>query len=372
MHRRQFISSLGKCACAAGALNALPALHSAADASSIEPKVEARWYEKLPYKKIRCLLCPRECLIDNLETGYCGVRTNREGVYYTLVHGNPVTFHNDPIEKKPLFHFLPGTKAFSLATVGCNVNCKFCQNWEISQVGPDQVPAYDFSPDAVVSAAKQSGSASIAYTYTEPVVFAEYVHDTAAVGRKRGLRSVMISNGYINPQPLTDLCQVLDAVKVDLKAFTQKFYTELVVGELKPVLDALQLLVKLKMWTEIVYLVIPGWNDDPGEIKEMAQWIKQDLNHFIPLHFSRFYPQYLLKNVPPTPISTLEKCHDICRREGLKYVYIGNVPNHKAEKTHCHNCNKIIVDRSGYLVESINIQSGKCAFCHTPIPGLWS
>jgi len=371
MRRRQFISSIGKCAFAAGTLTAVSSL-PAAGATYPPLKYEARWYEKLPNKKVRCQLCPRKCLIDNLETGYCGVRTNREGIYYTLVYGNPVSFHNDPIEKKPLFHFLPGSKAFSLATVGCNVNCKFCQNWEISQVGPDQVQAYDAPPSSVVDYAKQAGSSSIAYTYTEPVVFAEYVYDIAAAGQKRGLKSVMISNGYINPEPMAELGKVLDAVKVDLKAFTQKFYTDLVAGELKPVLDTLQLLVKLKMWTEIVYLVIPGHNDDPGEIKEMAQWIKRDLNPLTPLHFSRFYPQYLLKNVPPTPISTLEKCYDICRAEGLKYVYIGNVPRHQAEKTHCHHCGKIIIDRSGYLVEKVDIKSGKCVFCGTVIPGVWS
>ena len=181
----------------------------------------------------------------------------------------------------------------------------------------------------------------------------------------------MISNGYISPEPMLDLCKVLDAVKVDLKAFTQKFYTEMVSGELKPVLDTLELLKKAGMWTEIVYLVIPGWNDDAGEIREMAQWIREDLDVDTPVHFSRYHPQYLVKNIPPTPVKTLDKCYDICREEGLRYVYVGNVPRHHSEKTRCHTCDKIIVDRTGYYVDSINIRGGKCMFCGTVIPGVW-
>ncbi len=369
MNRRQFIKGIGlgtiTAGCAAILTNGKPVEAAAS-------MTEARYYEKQANKKIKCTLCPRECVIDNLETGYCGVRTNREGTYYTLVYGNPVTYHNDPIEKKPLFHFLPGTKAFSIATVGCNVNCKFCQNWEISQVGPDQVPGMDGPPDAIVSGAINAGSSSIAYTYTEPVIFAEYMYDTAAAGRKRGIRSVMISNGYINPQPMTDLCKVLDAVKIDLKAFTQKFYTEMVSGELQPVLNIIELLKKQKMWTEIVYLVIPGKNDDPGEIREMAQWLKNDIDPLTPIHFSRYHPQYLIKNIPPTPIKTLERCHQICREEGLCYVYIGNVPRHSAEKTYCHNCGKTIIDRTGYWIKSIELDDGRCRFCHTKIPGVWN
>ena len=369
MNRRDFINNAVKGTIAAGCAGA--GLFRGEKCVFAADAVEARYYEKLPNKKVKCKLCPRECEIDNLETGYCGVRTNREGVYYTLVYGKPVTLHNDPIEKKPLYHFLPGSKAFSLATVGCNVNCKFCQNWEISQVGPEQIPAYDASPEAIAASAMKAGSQSIAYTYTEPVVFAEYMHDCAVEGRKKGVRSVMISNGYINPEPMQDLCKVLDAVKVDLKAFTQKFYTEMVSGELKPVLDTLELLKKAGMWTEIVYLVIPGWNDDPGEIREMAQWIRDDLDAHIPVHFSRYHPQYLVKNIPPTPVKTLDKCYDICREEGLNYIYVGNVPRHHSEKTRCHTCGKVIVDRSGYYIGSIDISGGKCMHCGEAIPGVW-
>lgn len=368
MDRREFCKYAGLSAAGLAAISVAPA---ALLADSFDG-VEARYYEKLPNKKIRCLLCPRKCLIDNLETGYCGVRANRDGMYYTLVYGKPVTYHNDPMEKKPLFHFLPGTTAFSLATVGCNVNCKFCQNWDISQVLPGQVPELDAPPQNIVSAADKAGSASIAYTYSEPVIFYEYMYDIAKLGRANGLRSVMITNGYINPEPMTELCKVLSAVKVDLKAFTQKFYSEMVSGDLKPVLDTIELLKKQKMWTEIVYLVIPGKNDDSGEIKSMAQWMKSALGDKTPVHFSRYHPEYLVKNIPPTPLTTMEKCFEICKNEGLKYVYLGNIPQHSAEKTYCHNCGKIIIDRTGYLVRNIRIEKGKCSFCSAVIPGVWS
>jgi len=367
MNRRNFIRNI----CTTAAAGAVSVITKPGDLYADESLVEARYYEKLNFKKIKCKLCPRECVIDNLETGYCGVRTNKDGIYYTLVYGKPVTYHNDPIEKKPLFHFLPGTKAFSIATVGCNVNCKFCQNWEISQVRAGQVREFDAPPEDIVNAAKNNGSSSIAYTYTEPVIFAEYMYDIAELGRRRGIRSVMITNGYIMPEPMTDLCRVLDAVKVDLKAFTQKFYDEMVSGELQPVLDSLVLLKKQGMWTEIVYLVIPTKNDDPGEIKELAQWIKNELGENTPIHFSRYHPQYLIKNIPPTPVSTLDMCYETCRNEGLNFVYIGNVPGHKAEKTYCPGCGKIAVDRTGYNIKSINISGGTCTFCGTSIPGVW-
>jgi pyruvate formate lyase activating enzyme len=368
MNRRDFIYKLS----AGTASVCLAGNFFAQNAFSQEALVEARYYKKLPNKKAQCLLCPRKCLIDNLETGYCGVRANREGVYYTLSYNRPVALHNDPIEKKPFFHFLPGSSAFSLATVGCNVNCKFCQNWDISQVRPEQVQSYNLTPAQIVANAKSLGSSSIAYTYSEPVVFYEYMFDIAVAGRKAGIRSVMISNGYINLEPLAELCKVLDAVKIDLKAFTQKFYDELVTGELQPVLDTLVLLKKLGMWSEIVYLVIPGKNDNPSEIRAMAKWIKAELGADIPTHFSRYHPQYLLKNIPPTPVSTLKRCYDICRSEGLNFVYIGNVPGEDAEKTYCPACNSLLVDRIGFTILSNKIKNGKCWKCNLKIPGVWS
>lgn len=373
--RRQFIKNTA-CLCGAGSL-LLSTAHSVASLSGERDEnlhsTEARYYEKLPNRKIRCLLCPRECEIDDQETGYCGVRENYGGTYYTLVYGRPCSAHVDPIEKKPLFHFLPGTNAFSIATVGCNVLCKFCQNWQISQARPGQVDSLDLPPQSIAQYAKNSKSESIAYTYTEPVVFAEYMHDCAEAGHPYGIKSVMISNGYIQAQPMKDLCKVLDAVKIDLKAFTEKFYRDMVAGQLKPVLDTLVLLKQEAMWTEIVYLIIPTLNDDSKELKEMCQWIVKELGSDVPIHFSRFYPQYRLKNLPPTPVKTLDTARKIALDSGIHFAYIGNVPDHDGENTYCPHCNEIIIRRRGYWIVENHIQkNGICKYCKTNIPGIWN
>lgn len=332
---------------------------------------EASFYEKLPYKKIKCKLCPRECVIDDRERGYCGVRENRGGTYYTLVHSRVVAAHVDPIEKKPLFHFLPGTLAFSIATAGCNVNCKMCQNWDISQIRPEQVRSTYAPPEKVAALARQYECPSIAYTYSEPVIFYEYVMDTAAAGHEQGVKSVVITGGYIAAEPLKKLCASVDAVKVDLKAFSEKFYKEVVNGELKPVLDALVTLRKQGMWSEIVYLVVPTLNDGEAEFKGLARWVKSDLGLDVPVHFTRFHPEYLLKNLPPTPLETLERAKAIADAEGLHYVYIGNVPGHPAENTYCPKCHKVVVERVGYTVGGVHIHKGKCKYCQQPIAGVW-
>jgi pyruvate formate lyase activating enzyme len=333
---------------------------------------EAKFYEKLPYKKIKCKLCPRECVIDDAERGYCGVRENRGGTYYTLVHSRVVTAHIDPIEKKPLFHFLPGAVAFSLATAGCNVNCKMCQNWEISQVRPEQVRSMYLPPEKLVGVAQENHCPVIAYTYSEPVVFAEYVLDGAEAARAAGLRSVVVSGGYVQADPLKKLSARVDAIKIDLKGYSEKFYKEIVNGELKHVLETLVTLRKAGVWNEIVYLVVPTLNDSDEEFQGLARWVKSELGPDVPLHFSRFHPEYLLKNLPPTPIETLERAKGIADAEGLHYVYIGNVPGHPAESTYCPHCRKKVVDRTGFSIAGIYLRHGKCQFCSTVIPGVWT
>ena len=335
-------------------------------------KVEARYYEKLPDREIKCVLCPRYCHLGDKERGYCGVRENLGGTYYTLVYGKACAIHVDPIEKKPFFHFLPSSKSLSIATAGCNVNCKFCQNWEISQVRPEQIRHLDFSPSMVVQSAQKNNCPVIAYTYSEPIVFFEYMYDTSIRAREKQIRNVVVTGGHTNPDPLRKLIQVVDAIKVDLKSFSQKFYTEYVRGELQPVLDAIHIIAESNVWLEIVYLVIPTLNDSAEEIKAMCQWISHNVGLDIPLHFSRFHPMYLLKNLPPTPISTLEKARNIALEEGLKYVYIGNVPGHESENTICPGCHKIVVHRRGYKIQTVNLKNGKCLFCGTDIPGVWS
>jgi len=333
--------------------------------------VEAQFYEKLAYKKTRCKLCPRECVIDDRERGYCGVRENRGGTYYSLVHSRVCAAHIDPIEKKPLFHFLPGSPAFSIATAGCNVNCKMCQNWDISQSRPEQVRSTYVPPQQLAVLAHENRCPAIAYTYSEPVVFYEYMRDAADAGHAMGVKSVVISGGYIQQEPLKKLCHGVDAIKVDLKAFSEKYYKEIVNGELKPVLDALVTIHKLGVWNEIVYLVIPTLNDSDAELRSLAQWIKSNLGADVPLHFSRFHPEYLLKNLPPTPLETLDRAKAIADAEGLRYVYLGNIPGHPAESTYCPKCKRIVIERIGFTVKETHIRKGKCEFCQQPIPGVW-
>lgn len=366
--RRSFLKTATVAACAGGLV---PVLAAPAQEDDARFTVEAQFYEKLPHKKTKCKLCPRECVIDDRERGYCGARENRGGIYYTLVHSRVAAAHIDPIEKKPFFHYYPGTLAFSIATAGCNVNCKMCQNWDISQVRPEQVRAVYLPPKNVAELARQYGCPSIAYTYSEPVIFSEYMMDTADAGHAVGIKSAVVTGGYIQQEPLKKLCQHVDAVKVDLKAFSEKYFKEIVNGELKPVLDALVAMQKLRMWNEIVYLVIPTLNDSDGEFKALARWVKSELGADVPLHFSRFHPDYLLKNLPPTPLETLERAKAIADSEGLHYVYLGNVPGHPAESTYCPKCKRMVVERVGFTVKSIRLRKGKCPDCQQEIAGMW-
>ena len=333
--------------------------------------VEARYYKKLETGGIECGICPRRCMITDLERGYCGVRENRNDVYYTLVYGLPCALNIDPIEKKPLFHFHPGTAALSLATAGCNCNCKFCQNWDISQSRPEQTNNFELPPEAVVGICSSRKVPSIAYTYSEPIIFYEYMYDTAVLAHEKSIKSVIVTGGYIEKEPLRDLLQHLDGVKVDLKAIRPAYYKDIVDAELQPVLDALVEIRKSGVWLEIVYLVVPTLNDSEAEFRELAQWIKGNLGVDVPLHFSRFHPQYLLKNLPPTPQKTLEMARDISLAEGLEFVYLGNLPGHPAESTYCPGCGKLLIERRGYRISQYNLEGNLCPECKRSIPGLF-
>jgi len=380
LDRRSFLM----CALASGvALGELgtPAVASPSSLSSLSGQqaqsdaqfvVEAKFYDKLENKKIKCKLCPRECNVGDKERGYCGVRENRGGVYYTLVHSRVCAAHIDPIEKKPLFHYLPGTVAFSIATAGCNVNCKFCQNWDISQSRPEQIPADYVPPQRIAALARQNNCPTIAYTYSEPVVFSEFLMDTADAGHEAGVRSIVVSNGYIQQDALKQAYGKMDAVKIDLKSFTESYYEKVVTGQLKPVLDTLVTLRKMGKWTEIVYLVVPTLNDSDTEFRGLAQWVKANLGADVPLHFTQFHPEYLLKNLPITPVPTLERAKAIADAEGLHYVYIGNVPGHPAQNTYCPQCRKMLVERLGFTASGLLIRKdGTCPFCRHQIPGIW-
>jgi len=333
--------------------------------------VEARYYERVQERTVRCLLCPRECIVRDTGRGHCRVRENRGGTYYSLVYAQPCALHLDPIEKKPFFHVLPGTQAVSLATVGCNLNCKFCQNWEISQSRPEDVETRHTPPVQIVDRAIALRAPSIAYTYGEPIVFIEYMEDIARLGRERHLRNVVVSNGYIRKEPLIDLCRLVDAIKIDLKGFENSYYQNICNATLRPVLDTILTIHAQKTWLELVYLVVPTLNDSQAKIRDMASWIIANVGPDVPLHFSRFFPQYQLENLPPTPVSTLEMAYETCREEGLHFVYIGNVPGHKAEHTYCPNCLRKVITRGGYRIESLDMRNGACRFCGSKIPGIW-
>jgi len=378
MKRRTFLKTVG-CGAAAPALPAvgaglLAAAHNACVfAAPAQPgAVEARHYVRLDGGGVECRLCPRACRITDLERGYCGVRENRGDTYYTLVHGRACALNIDPVEKKPLYHFLPGSSAYSFAAAGCNVHCKCCQNWEISQARPEQVRSFDLPPAEIVRQCRQRSVPIIAATYTEPTVYFEYLQDTAILARKAGIRPVMVSGGYIMPQPLTELLEHLCAVKIDLKAIRQRYYTDYVDGELKPVLDALVQVKKSGVWLEIVYLVIPTLNDSDAEFRELARWIKANLGPDVPVHFSRFQPQYLLTKLPATPLAALERAYGIATAEGLRYVYLGNIPGHRAESTFCPKCGSRVVERHGYRVGTVALTRGECIACGTTIPGVWT
>jgi pyruvate formate lyase activating enzyme len=333
--------------------------------------VEARFYRKLQNRKVKCTLCPRECTVRDNERGYCGVRENRGGTFYSLVHSRVAAANVDPVEKKPLFHYLPGTTAFSLGTAGCNVNCKFCQNWNISQSQPEQVPAQYVPPQRVAELAKQYGSPTIAFTYSEPVVFSEYLMDASDAGHEAGIRSIVVSNGYMQEDALKAAYGKMDAVKIDLKSFSESYYRQVVTGQLKPVLDSLVNLRKLGKWTEIVYLTVPTLNDSDQEFRGLAQWVKANLGEDVPLHFTQFHPEYLMKNLPITPVATLERAKAIADAEGLHYVYIGNVPGHPAQNTYCPKCRKMLVERVGFTASRMLIEKDHCPFCQQPIAGIW-
>jgi len=364
--RRKFLKTT-----ALGCAGACMARSLAARAAN-GPITEARHYKKLSGKRVLCQLCPHRCKVKDGERGDCEVRENRGGTYFTLVHSNPCSVHNDPIEKKPLFHFRPGTHSFSIATAGCNIECEFCQNWRISQTTPDKVETYDLPPDRVAALARRYGSRSIALTYTEPVVFFEYSYDVAVEGRKADIPAVMISNGFIEPAPMNELCDVLGGVKIDFKAFSQKFYEERCLGELKPVLKTLELIKKRGIWLEMVHLTIPTLNDSEQENRAMCKWILDHLGPDVPIHYTRFHPDFRLRGLPRTPVKTIARMRDEALETGLHYAYAGNIPGNEGENTYCHKCKKLLIQRMGFRVVENNItKDGTCPACNTAIPGVW-
>jgi pyruvate formate lyase activating enzyme len=333
--------------------------------------LEAKNWAALDDRTVQCRLCPNYCVLTNGKKGRCGDRINIDGKLYTLVYARPVAVHIDPIEKKPFTHFLPGTTSFSIATAGCNLGCIFCQNWQISQSRPEDAQSVVLPPLEAVKLAKKNNCSSIAYTYTEPTVFYEYMLDTAKLAKANGIRNVMHTCGYINPKPLKELLKYMDAVNVDLKGFSEEYYVQMCSGHLDPVLETIKNVRKAGVWLEITNLVIPGKNDDPKMIKDMCAWIKENVGADTPLYFSAFTPQYKLTGLPPTPLKTLEDASVIAKAAGLKYVYIGNVYGNAGESTYCPKCGKVVVKRMGFDTLEVDLIDGKCKYCGYKIAGVW-
>jgi len=363
-----------KCAALSGGIFCLPGIELLSSISFEEQKSfrkEAMFQEETA-RGIMCRICPNECVLKEGELSKCNNRKVIKSKLYTLAYGNPASANVDPIEKKPLYHFKPGSRAYSIATAGCNLVCLNCQNWTISQISPDKSINFDLMPERVVKECINKGCESIAYTYTEPVTFYEYVFDTASLARKAGIKNVLKSNGYIYPEPLKNLCSVIDAANIDLKAFSESAYLKLTGGKLQPVLDSLKVYRDNGIWLEITNLVVPTWTDDISEIQKMCKWLSDNGFNNVPLHFSRFYPTYKLEQLPPTPVDILNKAAQIAREEGLNYVYTGNVPGNEISDTKCPSCKATVVSRQGFRVTSNTIKDGKCPECSSKIAGVWS
>ncbi|WP_319523646.1 AmmeMemoRadiSam system radical SAM enzyme [Breoghania sp.] len=334
---------------------------------------EARFFEKLEDNKVKCHLCAHECTIDPGKRGICAVRENRDGTLYSIVYGRLISGNPDPIEKKPLFHFLPGTRSYSIATVGCNMQCQHCQNADISQYpgyNNGNIAGTNLTPAQVVAKAVASGSASIAYTYTEPTIFAEFARDTAGLAREKGLRNVFVSNGFMTEASATAMAAVLDGDNIDLKSFSDSFYRKVCKARLQPVLDTITRMKKLGVWVEVTTLLIPGLNDSDEELRDIAQFLNAT-GPEIPWHVTAFYPTYKMLDRPPTPLATLRRAREIGLAAGLRYVYTGNIPGDPGENTFCPGCDRLLIERSGFTIRQNRIVDGACPECGARIDGVW-
>lgn len=320
---------------------------------------------------LQCLLCPKNCTIEPGQSGECRIRVNRNDELIAVTYGYPCTVHVDPVEKKPLFHFLPGAPILSIATVGCNLHCKNCQNWEISQLNPEDSTAYAIDPGRVPRLAQENGCQLVAYTYTDPVAYYEYTLASCIRAREFGMRNVLVTAGYISQEPWKELCRHVDAITLDVKAFSDKFYREICEGTLQPVLDSLLIAKNLGVHVEVSNLVITTLNDSDKDFADVCRWIKENMGTDTPLHFLRFYPQYRMRNLPATPAETLNRARDIAMATGMRYVYIGNLLGGDVENTRCPSCRFEVITRQGHVVLANRLHDGACPSCGTKIYGVW-
>ncbi|MCX8030027.1 MAG: AmmeMemoRadiSam system radical SAM enzyme [Thermodesulfovibrionales bacterium] len=331
---------------------------------------EARFYEKLDDLKVKCYLCAHGCVISSGKRGICSVRENREGTLYSLVYGKVIAKHIDPIEKKPLFHFFPGSKSYSIATVGCNFKCKHCQNYQISQFEEfyDSIPGEDMTPEEVVLEAEKYGCQSISYTYTEPTIFMEFAYDCAKLAHERGIKNVFVSNGYTSEEAIRAIAPYLDANNIDLKG-DDNFYRKIVGAKLQPVLETIKLMKDLGVWVEVTTLIIPTYNDSEDFLSFVVNYLKS-IDENIPWHVSQFYPTYLLTDQPRTPYKTLKKARELGIKLGLKYVYEGNVYGSEGENTFCPVCKEVVIERKGFTINKVLMKNSRCIRCNALISGI--
>ncbi len=313
--------------------------------------------------RVHCHLCPHGCKIAETKTGICGVRENRGGRLMSLIYGSISSAHPDPIEKKPLYHFKPGTRAYSLGTVGCTFRCEHCQNYSISQANPGASFLENITPEQVVRGACRAGCSGLAWTYNEPTIWHEFSYDTSKMAKEEGLYSVYVTNGYIQPDPLREISEHLDAMNIDIKAFSEEFYKEVCRASLKPVLDATELARELGIHVELTYLIIPGKNDSKEELGEFLDWVTDSLSDQTPVHFSRFHPDYRMREVQPTPLSTMDRAYDLAKEAGLRHVYLGNVPRSDKESTYCPNCGELVIERHGFSSSIRSMKGDRCDNC---------
>jgi pyruvate formate lyase activating enzyme len=334
---------------------------------------EALFYDQLKDGSAECLLCNHRCIVQPNTTGLCRVRFNRGGILYSSVYARPAAVVVDPVEKEPLYHFMPGSNSLSVGTAGCSFTCLFCHNWQLSQRSPEDLEDhYNYSPEKLVQFAHNRGVQLISFTFNEPTVSFEYLYDTALVAREKGIKLIVHTNAYMNTEPLKMLLPLVSAFVVDLKGFTESYYSDVCGGSLSAVLDNLVTIKQSGAWLEVANLVVPGLNDQEQVIADMCKWLNNHLGSDTPLHFSRFYPAYRLAHLSPTPVQTLEKAHAIAKDNGLRYVTLGNTPGHPSSSTYCPRCGALVIERMHVAVEQVNIENGCCKHCGEPIAGLWS
>jgi pyruvate formate lyase activating enzyme len=369
--RREFIKELAIKGISLSSATLLWDIITPQESKATERLKEVEWYTPIEDKRVQCFICPKNCVLSKGQTCYCRTRTNINGRLYSSAWNNPCKLEITQIETGPFYHFIPGEKVLSIGVSGCNLRCRYCQNWRISQARPERTKNYKMDSTSVIKASARRHLKGILFTYTEPVAYLEYLIDTASKAKSKGLSTAVATSGYINKKPLMETAKYIDAFVVTLKGFNEEFYQKVCSGDLRTVLTALETIKEKNKWLEITNLIVPTINDNPEEIRRMAIWIKDNLGDKTPLHFTRFVPAYRMRHLKETPIGSLEIARTIAMDAGLRYVYVTNLPGHIGGDTYCHNCGRTVIQRAGFKVIAVKLKDGRCMFCNEEIPGEW-